>query len=214
MPQYDEKHVKICGGIIVWDGITQPEQTKFDDGSTGTKYELSIAVEPTNPDLPLVEQLATKALADSKWRGQLPAGAHWPIKQATPSMQGAGLGHMLVIKGVTYYAPDVYDENGARLDPMQYGPALYTGQRVDILISCKDYDNKSKGIKAQLAGFQIIASAQAPQLQIGGDGVAAGAFGVAGATPQAPQYGAPQGQQPQAQPPQYGAAQAHNFLPQ
>ena len=206
MPQYDEDHVKVIGGIVTYEGITQPETVKFSDGSSGTKYEMSIGLERSNPDLALVEALQTRALLASKWKGQLPAGAHRAVKAAPPSLVNAGLGHLTVIKAVTYYQPDVYDEHGARLEPMQYGPALYPGQRVDILISCKDYDNVSKGIKAQLDGFQIIASANAPRLSIGGDGVAAGAFAGGGGQPAQPQQA--QQQQQQAQP-----QQSTDFMP-
>ena len=215
MPQFDEKHVKIEGGIVTYDGVSQPEAVTYSDGNKGYKYELSIGVEPHNPDIGLLNNLVQKALQESKWQGQLPAGAHLPVKQASPSVVNAGLGHLTIIKTVTYYAPDVYDEHGQLLDPMQYNSMLYTGQRVDLLVSCKDYDNKSKGVKAQLAGFQIIASANAPRLTIGGDGAAASAFGGQQPAGQPPQGQPAYGQQPAGQPPQGQApAQAHNFLPQ
>ena len=103
-----------------------------------------------------------------------------PIGQTKPDeFNNLFPGHA-VISAKTFFAPDVYDENGAKLDPMQYAPSIYPGQRVDILCHCYAYDKMgNQGVAAGLDGLRIVASAAAPKLDIGTGGVdTAAAFGA------------------------------------
>ena len=215
MPLYQDISVRIDDCVVVWDGITRPEAQ--DDG--GLKYTLKVAVPPNHPDIAILDQLGQTALQQSPdFRGQLPAGAHWVHKAAGANeFQGMFPG-WTIVNGITYRMPDVMNEGGQPLDTMQFGRLMYSGQKVSLLVTAKAYNNKSKGVKAQLEAFQIIESANAPRLEFGSGGPAvdtAGAFGGSPAYGQQPQGGAPQqqppayGQQPQGgapqqQPPAYG----------
>lgn len=198
MPQFDEKHVKLCGGTVVWDGITRPDTVTQGANAGKPKWSLKVVFEPTNPDLALYLQLADKCLKESKWRGQLPAGARMPVGQVQAhEFGGMFSGYAVISFKTTLRMPDVYDEHGAPIDPMQLGTLLYSGQRVDVLASCYDYDAAgNKGISASLAAFAIIASANAPRLEIGGGVNTAAAFGggqpaTAAAVPQSATAAAP-----------------------
>ncbi len=179
MPQFDEKHVKINGCFIVWDGITRPDQ----DQQGNPKYSLKIVTPPNNPDLDLFGQLAVTTLQQSKFRGVLPQGGLMPIGTAGPQEFGGMFPGWGVISAKTKFLPDVYDANGQKLDPMQYGPLLFTGQAVDVLLHCYEYDKAgNKGISAGLDALEPIVAANAVRLDIGGGGIqTAGAFGNGGA---------------------------------
>ena len=205
MPQFDEKHVKICGGFIVWDGITQPEIVQQGTKAGSQKWTMKAVFEPSNPDLGLYDQLANKCLMESKWRGQLPQGGRMPIGQVGPDeFNGMFTGWVVISFKTTLKAPDVYDENGAPIDAMAFNQVIFTGQKVDVLAHCYDYDAAgNKGVSAGLDAFAVIQSAQAQRLQIGGGVNTASAFGGGGAQqPQGnPQGGYnPNGQQPQGNP--------------
>jgi len=188
MPQFDDTHVKILGCFVVWDGITRPDKNQ--DGSP--KYSLKVVCNPNSPDLALFQSLANTSLQQSKFQGVLPQGGRMPIGQAMPTEFNGMYNGWAVLNCNTQRLPDVYDENGQRLDPMQYGQALYGGQQVDVLLHCYEYDKAgNKGIATGLDAFSIIASANAQRQNFGGSGVdTSRAFG---------------GGQPQ---------QAHNFMPQ
>jgi len=222
MPLHEERSVRIDGCYVVYDGITRPEAT--DQG--GHKYTLKVVVHPNSPDLAILDQLGRECLQQSPFKGNLPAGAHWTMKQAGQQEFNGMFPGWWVVNGITYQQPQVFDEQGNILQPMQYGPQIFTGQVVNILVSAKDYNQKSKGIKAQLEGFQIVASAQAQQIHVGGASVnAAGAFGGGGQpahgygapqgaqnSPPAQGYGAPQGGAPQnPQAPQGGAPGGYGY---
>lgn len=243
MPQFDENHVKLCGGYIVWDGVTQPEIVQQGQKAGSQKWTLKVVFPPQCPDLQLFDQLANKQLQQSKFRGQLPAGGRMPIGQVQPGEFGDHFPGWLVISfKTTLKTPDVYDENGAPIDPMQFNQVIYSGQKVDVLAHCYDYDAAgNRGIAAGLDAFAVIQSAQAPRLNIGGSGMnTAAAFGGGGGGGgQAPQnqggynpngqppagqnYGQPQHQGAGTAGPDqnnggggqagYNPSQAHNFLP-
>ena len=182
MPQFDEKHVKICGGFIVWDGITQPEIVQQGAKAGSQKWTMKCVFEPSNPDLGLYDQLANKCLMESKWRGQLPQGGRMPIGQVGPDeFGGMFTGWSVISFKTTLKAPDVYDENGAPVDAMAFNQVIFTGQKVDVLAHCYDYDAAgNKGVSAGLDAFAVIQSAQAQRLQIGGGVKTADAFGGGG----------------------------------
>ena len=201
MPQFDEKHVKINGCFLVWDGITRPDKNQ--DGSP--KYSLKVVVPPNSPDMQLYSQLATQALQESKWKGVLPAGARMPIGQAQPTEFNGMFNGFAVLNCNSQRLPDVYDEGGQLLEPMQYGQLLYGGQQVDVLVHCYEYDKAgNKGIATGLDGFSIIVSANAQRQQFGNAGIdTSGAFGGGGQQPlqQQPLQQQPLQQQPLQQQP-------------
>ena len=158
MPKFDEQHVKLCGGFIVWDGVTQPEIVQQGAKAGGQKWTLKVVFPPNCPDLPLFDQLANQQLQQSKFRGQLPAGGRMPIGQVQPGEFGDHFPGWLVISfKTTLKTPDVYDENGAPIDPMQFNQVIYSGQKVDVLAHCYDYDAAgNRGIAAGLDAFAVI----------------------------------------------------------
>jgi hypothetical protein len=191
----DDKHVKIVGCTVVWDSITRPE---VNDGGN-TRWGVKVVVNPASPDIALLKQLADRELAESEFRGVLPNGGLMPIGTAGPQEFNGLFNGYAVLNCTTFRAPEVFDENGQRLDPMQYGSLLYSGQKVDVVVHCNAYNNKSKGVAARLDGLAIIASAQAPRIDVGGGGVdVSQAFGGGAPAPVS-----------QPAPP----SQAHNFLP-
>ncbi len=184
MPRFDDKHVMVTGCTVVWDGVTRPET----DPQTGkVKYTLKVVISPQSPDLADYNILAQETLQNSEFNGVLPAGGLMPIGQTKAGeFNNLFPGHA-VISAKTFYPPDVYDETGAKLDPMQYAPAIYSGQRVDVLLHCYAYNKMgNQGVAAGLDGLRIVASAAAPKLDIGTGGVdTAAAFGAPTAPPAA-----------------------------
>ena len=202
---FDAEHVKIHGCFIVWDGITQPDVAQGKN-----KYSLKVVVPPSSPDLNDMNNLANQTLQSSPFKGVLPNGAGMPISVADQSaFDGLYNGH-IVLNCNTQRLPTVYDENGAVLDPMQYGPLIYGGQQVDVLVHCYHYDKAgNKGIATGLDAFSIIVSANAQRQNFGGKGIdTSGAFSGGGQPQQ--QGGFQQQQQPQ----QQGGFQQQQQAPQ
>ncbi len=229
MPLYTDPNgktaLKICGAIVVWDAITRPEIN--DSGKQ--KWALKVVVNPNDPDLQLLNNLANECLQESPFKGVLPQGGRMPIGTAGPAEFNGLFPGWAVLNPGTYRTPMVYDENGQVLDPMAYGNMLYSGQQVDIVVHCYHYDNKAKGVACGLDGFAIIASANATRQNFGGGGIdAAGAFAGGPAQQQAApqqqyqqqpaqQQAAPQQQypqQPQQQQPGGQPQQQQDFMPQ
>jgi len=205
MPQFDDNHVKLEGGVVVWDGVTQPETVQQGANAGKPKWTLKVVFPPHCPDLALFDQLAARKLQESKFRGQLPQGGRMPIGDVQPGeFNDMFPGWKVISFKTTLRAPDVFNEGGQQLDAMQYGPLVYAGQHVNVLAHCYDYDAAgNKGISAGIDGFQIIESAQAQRLSIGGGVNTASAFGGGGQQPAQNGYG----QQPQQQPAQNGYGQ-------
>ena len=220
MPQLDQTHVLVENAIVVWDAITRPDVR--DDGSKS--HKLKVVIPPGSQDAQLVEAMAAQCLQESKWKGVMPNGGNFAISQVQPGEFNNMYNGGYVINPSTNRLPDIFDESGNRLDPMQYGNLLYGGQVVSVIVHCWDYDNKSKGIATGLDGVRIHTSLNAPQQQFGGGGYdAASAFGAApaqGGFQQQPAQQQPMQQQPaqggfQQQPAQQQPMQqANNFLPQ
>jgi len=200
----DEKHVKIHGCFVVWDGITRPDTGP----DNKPKYSLKVVVNPNSPDLAEFQQLANASLQQSKFKGVLPQGGRMPVGQAMPTEFNGMFNGWAVLNCNSQRLPDVYDENGQRLDPLQYGQLLYGGQQVDTLVHCYEYDKAgNRGIATGLDAFAIIVSANAPRQNFGGAGIdTSAAFGGAPAQQPAQQVPAQQvpaqGQQPYQQPAQ------------
>jgi hypothetical protein len=222
----DDSHVLVEGTTVVWDGITRPERRE--DGSTS--YKLKVVIPAGNPAIAEIEQLAQQRLAKSKWHGHLPNGANWAITPLQPGEYNNQFPGGYVINPSSNRVPDIYDEAGQRLtDPMQYGPLIYQGQSVSVIVHTWDFDNKSKGIATGVDGVRIHTSQNAPRQQFSQGGFDSSAvFGQRGQQPmqqgqqpmQQGQQPMQQGQQPMQQgqqPMQQGQQpmqQAQNFLPQ
>jgi len=216
--QTNPKFMTLCRARVVWDGITRPEALEAKPGQApGMKWNLKVVLEPNNPDLPALHQLAMQELAEGEFKGVLPNGGLLPIGTATAQEFNGHFPGFGVVNAATYRQPEIRDENGRVMQPHEYGSLLYNGQLVDLVVHCNTYNNKSKGIAARLDGIRILQSANAPRMDVGGGGFDLGSvWGDGGGQQQAPaqsqgQWGAPQGQ-PQQQAPaqsqgQWGAPQ-------
>jgi hypothetical protein len=169
---YKDNYVRTGRAVVLWDGVTSPE--KKEDGSV--VHSLKVAIAPGSAELQELEQIAQKSLKESKrFNGQLPAGGGWPTSVATPDPT---LPNHTVFSAKTYNgAPDVYNAEGQRLDPMQYNAMIYAGAIVEVLVHAFDYDSKgNKGISFGLDGLMIV-DATTPRLSIAGVDTS-GAFGA------------------------------------
>lgn len=196
MAVYNEgKHVLTCNGIVLWDGVTKPE--KQDDGSF--KYSVKVAIPDMAPEKAELEQLATRTLNESDFKGVMPAGGNWPvlpIDMSKFSADAARLQGHISINAKSNYIPDVYDVNGNSLDAMAYGQMLYAGAIVQVLVGAYAFNNKSKGIAYSLEGIKII-DASAPKLSVGGGMSATEKASIMGGAPAQP-TAQPQPSQPAA----------------
>jgi hypothetical protein len=188
----DEKNVVTCDGIILWDGITNPE--KKEDGS-GVKHSLKIAIPANALEKTELEQIANATLAESEFKGVMPANGNWPIQQIDMTKfteDAARLTGRVAISANTYLgAPDVFDANGQKMEPMQYGQMLYPGAVVKMLVHCYAFNNKAKGLAFGLDGVQIV-DATAPKLSVGaGMSTSQKAAAFGGTVASAPTTGAP-----------------------
>ena len=180
-------HVVTCDGIIIWDGVTRPE-TDTHDGQPS--YSLKIAIPSTAAEKLELEQLATNCLNTSEFKGQLPMGGNWPVipidlNKFTEAADQQRLTGMTTINAKSKFVPQVFDGNGQVLQAMQYGPMLYPGAVVRLMVHAYAFNNKSKGIAYALDGVQII-DGTAPKLSVGGGITTAqlrSAFGGVGAAP-------------------------------
>lgn len=164
----DGKYVRTGNCVILWDGITRPEQNEV-----GLAHSLKVACIATAPEVAELDALATRTLVSSKFKGTLPPGGNWPLLDTDPAKyEGMLQGHKEFNSKTYNGAPDVYDANGNKLDPMQYNAMLYPGCVVQVLVHAYDFDNKSKGVAFGLDGIMII-DATAPHLPVDG-GINAG----------------------------------------
>ena len=177
MPLFDDKgkkSVRIDGCMIVWDGWTQPEPL---DGG-GMKRSFKVVVPPNNPDLANIQLIANEELQASEFKGVLPAGGLMPLGVVGQGEFNNMFPGYAVFRARTYQVPPVYDEAGVPLDAMQCGPSIYNGQIINLQVTAKSYNNKSKGIALQIEAFCPVVSAGAPPQQFGSGGVStAAAFG-------------------------------------
>ena len=223
MPMFNSA-LQLDNAIVIYDGISRPDPQEAKNGQPGGfKYTLKIAIPQGCPDHQLLEQLTNTELQNGVFKGVFPHNGYWTNRPTNPGEFNDLLPGYVVVNASTYRQPEMYDQNGQKIAPMQAGQVLYHGQLVDVLVNIKSYNNVSKGIKCELDGFRVHTNDNAPQMALGGGGGQAGqAFGQSsGHGPQAgqPQYGAPpqqqapaqygQPQQPQ-QPPAYGQPPQHS----
>jgi hypothetical protein len=189
---YQDIYVITCNARILWDGVTRPEAL---DGG-GQKHNMKIAILANAPEVAELQTLLNNELANGEFRGQLPPGALPGMSDVRPGEFGDMLPGHKVLNSVTYNgAPDVYDINGNKLDPMHYSAMLYPGSTVQLVVSARTYNNKSKGLGFWLNGIKIIDAASA-KLPVGNGGCDAGAAfaaapaGAPGGNTSAPANGA------------------------
>ena len=232
MPKLDDTHVQLKRGIIVWDAITRPDPVPNDP--TAKSYAVKIVVDNRDPDVALLNQMATTVLAAHPvFKGVLPAGGRWAITPVNPTDYDGLFPNHVEINCKSRRPPDIRDENGRQLDPMQYGPLMFTGQNIDVVVHTYAYNTASKGVAAGLDGLIINQSAQATPHNFGGGGynMSSLQYGGVPAQPQQPAqpgyapppaqggYAPPPAQGgyvPPQQPAQGGPAPApnYNYLPQ
>jgi hypothetical protein len=186
MSKIDENNVMIEGATVVWEGIKIPKA----NNEGVLSYELGIVISPTSSDKLLLESLAAQELQRSKWAGVMPNGGNWPLKVLGASDLDGLFNGWIKMSVKTQHAPQCYSETGELIQgPMVWGPTLFTGQKVNVLVNSFPYENKQKGIGFGLQGFCPLVSAGASPITIGGSGAnAAAAFG-AHAQQQQPQGG-------------------------
>jgi hypothetical protein len=169
--QQSPKNMVVCRGIVVWDGITRPEALEAKEGKApGMKWNLKVVLEPNNPDLPVLDQLAQRELFEGEFKGMLPRGGNMPIGTVGPGEFKDLFPGCAVINVSTFRQPQVIGENGNALQPHEYGPLFYNGQRVDVILHCNTYNNVSKGVATRLDAVRVLTSENAPRIDIGGGG--------------------------------------------
>lgn len=178
----DDSHVLSCNGVIIWEAVTKPDTN--DDGSLS--WNLRIAVDPNAPEVAELQQLVQLGLKNSTKKGVTLANpGNNPISPIDQSKFPELPGRVCFSAGTRQGQPPVYDANGAELQPMIFGPKLYNGTVVRLLVHSYAYENKQKGVNFGLDGVQII-DATAPRLSIGAAGMAKEAVAAAFAGSAAP----------------------------
>lgn len=169
MAWHDESHVITCDGVVIWEAITKPDTNEAGDRQT---WNLRIAVMPNAPEVAELQQLVQKALRDSNKKGVSVANpGNNPISPIDAEKFPELPGRVCFSAGTIQGAPPVMDANGAELAPLSYGPKLYNGTVVRLLVHTYAYDNKQRGVNFGLDGVQII-DGNAPRLSIGAAGMA------------------------------------------
>lgn len=193
MAWHDDSHVITCNGTVIWEAITKPDLI---ESSGNQSWNLRVAVDPASPEVAELQELVTRALKNSsKPNVNLTNKGNNPISNIDAAKFPELPSHWVCFSaGTIQGAPPVMDANGAELAPMSYGPKLYNGTIVRLLVHAYAYDNKQKGVNFGLDGVQIIDGA-APRLSIGAAGMAKdavkSAFGSqAAVTPPPPAAGA------------------------
>ena len=188
MPQIDDTHLVIKDCLVVYDGINRPDEP---NSNGNIRRKLKVVINPNNPDLPLLDQLATAELQRSEFKGILPNGGTMPIGTAGPNEFNGQYTGWAVVNCSTFKMPDVYDEamtvpnDPSKLqmltDPLQYSQKVYAGQIVDVMVNCSAFNNVSKGVAARMDGFMIRTGQNAPRQNFGGGGAdTSSAFGGGG----------------------------------
>lgn len=201
--KYGDNNVITGPAIIIWDGVTQPELKEAKGNQPAfTQYSLKVAAHPQSPEIAELQQIVQAALtADTTFRGQMPPGGNYPLVQNDPNKYEGKLAGYIEFNTKTRRVPQVYDANNQELPPHVYGPMLYPGAVVRLIVSAYTFNNVSKGVTFSLNGIQII-DASTPRLPVGGVDAAAGfaSAGMPAHTPAMPQMpmGAPAPQMPAA----------------
>lgn len=185
----DPTHVITCTGTIIWEAVTNPDP--IDNKPGAVSHNLRIAVPANAPEIAELQKLVDDCLASPKAseknigptnKGNNPIS---PIDESKFGKHGLS-GQVCFSAGTMQGCPPVFDANGAQLQAMAYGPQLYNGAKVKLLVHAYPYNNKQKGVNFGLDGVQII-DGTAPKILIGEGGMAvdkvAAAFGGAASAP-------------------------------
>jgi hypothetical protein len=170
---------------IIWDGITRPETMKNNQPLPKPIYSLKVAGSPQAPWIADINALVQATLIASEFKGVMPHNGDHPVKQCDPTLAEGKLAGLISINAKTRNgAPKVFDMAGALLEPMVYGPMMYPGCLVKLLVTAYPFNKEgNKGVALSLDGIQIV-DATAPRLPIGGAGPdAAAAFGGGAVAP-------------------------------
>jgi hypothetical protein len=166
--KHGDNHVVTGPCIIVWDAITRPN---VNVQSNTQSWALKVVCPANTPDFRDVQELADKELMQGMWRGKLPVGGRVPVGDARPGeFLDMFPGQKVLNPKTTQGAPKVYDAAGNILSPMVYGPQLYQGAVVELMIHAFSYDNINKGVGFGLDAIRIV-DATTPRLNLGGSGV-------------------------------------------
>lgn len=161
------KSVLTCNAIVIWDGLTKPDVK--DDGTK--TWNLRVAIPANSPELVELEALRQIGLKNSKKPNVTVANpGNNPVGDIEAAKFPELPGYKCFSASTTLGAPEVFNLDGAVLNPMTYGPQIYNGTVVRLLLDSYAYDNKQRGINFGLQGVQII-DATAPRLAIGAAGI-------------------------------------------
>ena len=157
--------------VIIWNGLTKPDTVKSEKGDY-LSWNLRVAMPSHAPEFAELEALRQKGLRESnKKEVSVASPGNNPVSDIDlakfPELQG----HKAFSASTTTGAPEVYDAHGNILSPMEYGPMIYNGCIVRLMVNSYAYANKQKGINFGVQGVQII-DATAPRLSIGASGPA------------------------------------------
>lgn len=148
----DGKMVRTGDGILIWDGLRNPN--KRDSGSID--YNVKIAFPPSEPTLVELEQLVQNELNQGIFRGTMPAGGIHPIGDIDAGKIPELPGYKTIKFGTSQGVPHLFDKDGNQTDIMACGQWLYAGVTVQVLASCWSYNDKSKGIGFNLGGLMFM----------------------------------------------------------
>jgi len=185
-----DKLVQINNVVLSWDGLRNPDQRQ----SGSTNYNVSVVMAQNAPEVAELERICQAKVAGGLCQGVQPAAADWPMGTiADPAKFGPTYNNHLVMKaGTSKGIPTIIDANMQPLKPMVFGPMLYPGCIMNILVDAWDWTYMGRtGISLGLQGIQIV-DATAPALPVAA-GMSAGdviaAFGGQAPAPAGP--GAP-----------------------
>lgn len=181
----DSNHVITGNGVIIWEAVTKPD---IKENSGKQNWNLRVAMPTAAVEVGELQQLVQQTLQASKDpQVSVSNPGNNPISPVDLSKFPELPETVCFTASTTQAAPPVFDANGKQLEPMVYGPMLYNGAVVRLLVHSYLYNNKQKGVNFGLDGVQII-DAKAPRLSIGqaGLGVAAVAAAFGGSAAPAP----------------------------
>lgn len=163
MTAISEKLVQVNKAVLSWDGLRTPETRQ----SGSINYNISFLMLKTAPEYAELDAIAKAQLASGQFKGVLPPGGHMPLELiADPAKYGAQYNNHLVIKaGTSRGVPTICDNNLQSLQPMVFGPMLYPGCIINVLVDSWDYNTINKGVAFGLQGIQIVDST-APVLPV------------------------------------------------
>lgn len=210
--KYQDDKVITGNVVLAWDGLRNPEHRQ----SGSVDYNVSVLINRNAPEIAELTEIYQKALNESEFRGTLPPGGNNPLtKVVDPAKYGPEYNNHISIKaGTTRGIPPIMDASGNQLDAMTFGPMLYPGCVMQLLVDAYAYNNVQKGINFGLQAIKIV-DASAPKLPVGGgmSPAEAAAAMMGGAAPATSAPVAPPGQGPAAPGPGPGAPLAPPAAP-